>query len=125
MNTSEVGKLLGLMSLVDYRKVPDDPAERNAMIAFWLELVGDLPYADAAQAVRDHYAQSSERMMPSHVRDGVKTIRAGRLDRTPLPPAPPEIAADGRAYTEWKAEQTRRIASGDTELRALPGGGDQ
>lgn len=88
----------------------------------WHDLLGDLSFADCKDAAKT-VAQRQPFVAPSEIRDAVREIRGARLDRTPLPPAPPEIAADGRAYAEWKAEQTRRIADGETELRALPGGG--
>lgn len=122
MTGPEVGKLLGLMSLADYRKVPDDPAQRDAMIAFWLSLIGDLSYEDAVEAVRGHYAQSTERMMPAHVRAGVRSIRQERLARTPDPEIPRDLLDDPDGYRARLLEERHRIASGATGPRAIEGG---
>lgn len=121
MNAAQVGKLLGLMSLVDYRKVPEDRQERSAMIAFWLDLVGDIPYSDAERAVREHYAESTERLMPAHIRSRVREMRAQRLRLNPVPAPPAELLDDGVAYAAWLERETERIASGEAERKAIGG----
>ena len=90
MTPGDVGKLLGLMALADNRKPPDEDDEegRAAMIAFWLEMIGDLPFADCAQAVRDHYRESREWIMPADIRHRVRAIRDQRL-RVTADAAPP------------------------------------
>ena len=50
MNGDEIGRLLGLIALADNRKPPEDEEGQKAMIAFWLGMVGDLTYKDAAQS---------------------------------------------------------------------------
>ena len=83
MNVEEAGKLLALAALYDNRKVgvPD--------VMAWHRAIGDLPYADAEAAVVEHYgSDSTERLMPGHVRRRVKAMRADRLARTPLPGTP-------------------------------------
>lgn len=66
MDAGEVGKILGLMATYDHRKI----AETD--IAAWSLIIGKLPYADAKDAVLAHYAQTDQRMMPSHVVQFVK-----------------------------------------------------
>jgi hypothetical protein len=39
-----------------------------ADVLAWHEIIGDLEYADALAAVSAHYAESSDRLMPAHVR---------------------------------------------------------
>lgn len=118
MTPKETGKLLGIAALYDARKVD------AAVVVAWHEIVGDLPFADAEAAVKAHYAESTERLMPAHVRERVRAIHADRLARNPVPDAPREIASDPAAYLRWRNEQTQRIASGEPALRALPGGGE-
>lgn len=113
MNATEAGKLLGLMALYDYRKTG------KAEVAAWLQVIGDLRYADAEQAVLGHYRESRDRMMPADVRDRVKALREERLRTTPLPPPPAELTGDPAAYNEWLRTEQKRIADGPSELRAL------
>jgi hypothetical protein len=114
MTPGEVGKLLGLMALADNRKPPDeaDREGRQAMIFYWLEMIGDLTYADCAQAVRDHYRDSREWIMPADIRRRVRAIRDARLARTRLPAPAPEIADDTTAYREVLADTIRAAADG-------------
>ena len=121
MTGDEVGKLLGLMALADNRKPPEDDEGRAAMIAFWLSMIGDLAYADAARAVQEHYRETREWIMPSDVRQRVKAMRAARLNVTPIPPPPPELLADPAAYRKYLRESARRIADGQPPLRAIGG----
>jgi hypothetical protein len=123
MTPGEVGKLLGLMALADNRKPPDedDTEGRQAMIRFWLEMIGDLTYADCAQAVRDHYRESRDWVMPADIRRRVKAIRTARLNAVPEPVPPPELLEDTDAYREWLRLETKRIADGKPPLRAIGG----
>lgn len=115
MTPKETGKLLGFAALYDARKV--DPAVTVA----WHQVLSDIPYADAEAAVRAHYAESPDRLMPAHVRSRVRSIQAERLRQNPLPPPPPELVDDGPAYARWIENETRRIASGDPGRPAIGG----
>jgi hypothetical protein len=123
MTPGEIGKLLGLMALADNRKPPDedDKEGRAAMIAFWLEMIGDLTYADCALAVRDHYRESREWIMPADIRLRVRRMRDARLKTVPEPVPPPELLEDDEAYCEWLRLETKRIADGKPDLRAIGG----
>lgn len=121
MNGDEIGKLLGLMALADNRKPPEDDEGRAAMIAFWLSMVGDLAYADAAEAVRDHYRESRQWIMPSDIRQRVAAIRGERLRLNPVPPPPPELLDDPDAYRKHLRESAKRIGDGEPELRMIGG----
>lgn len=72
MNPGEVARLLAACAMYDFRTVekPD--------VAAWAHVIGDLDYDDAMEAVRRHYQAQTDRMMPAHVRQGVKTIREER-----------------------------------------------
>lgn len=115
MTLEEVGKLLGFAALYDSRKVdvPD--------VVAWHRIIGELPYADAEQAVTEHYAASRERLMPADVCQGVKRIRDARLKAVPEPVPPPELLEDADAYREWLRKETKRIADGKPDLRAIGG----
>jgi hypothetical protein len=47
----------------------------------WHAVVGDLPFADAQQAVFAHYAESREWIMPADVRQRVKRKQRDEADR--------------------------------------------
>lgn len=121
MDANEVGKLLGFMALADNRKPPEDDEGRKAMIAFWLGQVGDLDYADASQAVQDHYRDSREWIMPADIRRRVKAIRADRLARKPLPAPPAEVADQPGRYQQIVAANVKRIADGFAPPPAIGG----
>jgi hypothetical protein len=116
---NEVGKLLGLMALADNRKPPEDDEGRKAMIAFWLGMVGDLTYADAAQAVAAHYRESRDWIMPSDIRSRVNEVRRERLKNAPALDPPREVADDPAAYVAWLAGARKKIADGQPALRAV------
>lgn len=133
MNGDEVGKLLGLMALADNRRPPEDDEGRKAMIAFWLRMVGDLNYRDAAASVEAHYRESPERIMPSHIRERVRVIRQARLDAAGPTEIPQELAGRPIEARDWLqrvrdaiadgAEPERAIALADAAARAAIGGG--
>lgn len=51
----------------------------------WAEALGPVDKADALQAVADHYATQTRRVMPADVLAGVKRIRTERVTRDPEP----------------------------------------
>jgi hypothetical protein len=121
VDADQVGKLLGLMALADNRKPPEDDEGRRAMIAFWLGQVGDLAYADAAEAVQAHYRDSREWIMPADIRRRVKAMRADRLARKPLPAPPAEVADQRGRYQQIVAANVKRIADGFAPPPAIEG----
>ncbi len=62
-------ELLTFASTYDYRRTGDADVES------WHLAVGDLDFDDAKQAVVAHYRNTADRMMPFHLREGVKAIR--------------------------------------------------
>lgn len=116
MNAKECGKLLAQMAAYDYRDVD------AVIVGSWLQVVGDLPYDDARAAVLAHYAASSERMMPAHLRQRVRAMRADRLARA-IPEAPPaELADQPGRYRQAIQAGIRRIADGFRPPKAITAG---
>lgn len=123
MTDEDVLKLLALMSMADNRKPPrkDDPEGAKLVIDFWLGMIGDLAYSDCAAAIQAHYQESREWIMPADIRRRVKSARSARLSALPEPVPPPELLEDDGAYREWVRKETKRIADGKPDLRAIGG----
>lgn len=77
MNKAEVVLLLTFAATYDYRKT--GPAD----VESWHLALDDLDFDDAKQAVVAHYRNTADRMMPFHVRQGVKAIREERRRHEP------------------------------------------
>ena len=115
MTPDETVDLLTLVQSYDRRTVGE------ADVAAWHLAIGDQPYADAQNAVIAHYRESREWIMPADIRQRVREIRQGRLDITPVPPAPPEVAANPDAYRKWRGDWRKKIADGDFVRPAVGG----
>lgn len=77
MTPGDTARLLAACAMYDFRSVEVSDT------AAWHHVIGDLDYDDAMEAVRRHYQASTDRMMPAHVRLGVKAIREERRRREP------------------------------------------
>lgn len=72
MNAEEVAKVLAKIRLGDNRET-----SREALLE-WIDNIGDLEFADAIEAVRMHRRESTAYLMPAHIRENVKAIKAAR-----------------------------------------------
>lgn len=112
MDKSDVVLLLAFAGTYDYRKTGD------ADIEAWYLAVGDLDFEDAKQAVVAHYRSTDVRMMPFHVRQGVKAIRAERRRQEPSEalelPSPFEEDMNRQVRMEAGAAQVRDVLAAIT-----------
>ena len=93
MNADEMGLLLAKCASYDRRKTGE------AEVIAWLQVLGDLRYADCEQAVIGHYAETREWIMPADIRIRVKEARHQRIkDAGGIPAPPPELLDDPAAY---------------------------
>lgn len=92
MTIDEAVDLLTAAAAFDRRTV----GEADAIA--WHAAVGDLTLNDCRAAVVAHYTETTEWLMPAHVRGRVKEIRAKRLQDTEIPPPPPELLDNPPAY---------------------------
>jgi hypothetical protein len=106
MDKHQMIDLLSMVAAFDKRKVGQTEVEA------WFMAVGKLNLDDARQAVAEHFATSTDYLMPVHVAQGVKRIRADRLDRAPAMPPPVEIVDNSRDVLGWLHRQIRDIADG-------------
>lgn len=72
MNLQETTDLLVRIQIIDNRRFEE------ATVLAWHELVADLDFPAAVEAVRLHFRESTAYLVPAHVRQGVERImRAG------------------------------------------------
>lgn len=72
MNLSETALMLGQMQAYDQRTVGESD------VIAWHALLADAPFEDCQEAVRRHYAENTDRIMPAHVRRIVRGIHGER-----------------------------------------------
>lgn len=72
MTRAEVAMLLSAAAGRDQRTIGE------ADVMAWHEDIGDLNYADSREALVRHYRNSTDRVMPAHIRRLVKAIREER-----------------------------------------------
>lgn len=112
MTPAEAGVLLAGITVFDNRK-PGTPEEAQRTMTLWATALHDISLADAGQAVTEHFATSTEYLMPAHIRAIVKRIRAKRIDEHPPLTPPPELDGDQARTTAWLRETKRRIGDGE------------
>lgn len=97
--------MLTACALFDNRTISDLTAKA------WSKAIAPIvTYSDAVEAVADHYAESSEWIMPADINRRVRAIRRTRTAAL-APPAPPEPLTADRDLA-WRREYTRVIGDG-------------
>jgi hypothetical protein len=91
----------------------------------WFVLLSDLTYEDCMEALVAHVRESPF-VSPAEIRQGVKKLRARRMEAFgPIPDPPAEVAADPSLFHPWLAQAKQRIADGEVtkpeQLGVLPG----
>jgi hypothetical protein len=102
----EIIDLLTLAAAVDSRDVS------QADVAAWHMVIGALPFADALQALVEHYRKSRFSVMSADLRQGVKAIRRTRLEHAPIPAPRPELTDSPSQYHSELQRMIREIADG-------------
>lgn len=118
MTRDEVVDLLSLAAARDRRTVG------KADVMAWHQDIGDLPFADAREAIGIHFRESTDWLMPAHVRRIVARLRdeRGGVPGPGLSPAIPDADPDDvPAYLAAVREQRTRAADGH-EVPALDAG---
>jgi hypothetical protein len=113
MTPDQIIDLLTTAAAFDRRTVGD------ADVIAWHAAVGDLPFADAQAAVVQHYAESTDWLMPAHVRKLVRRIRELRIAAQPIPDPGAELAADPAAFRQALRSSIASIADGFDVGRAI------
>ncbi|GGH34015.1 hypothetical protein [Microbacterium album] len=76
MNIQQTNELLLRIQVIDNRQIGD------STVLAWHELVADLDYDVAVEAVRMHRMESKEYLVPAHVRANAERIRLAGIERT-------------------------------------------
>lgn len=95
MNPSEAALVLGVAAAFDRRTV----GEADALA--WSAALPDVTADEARQAVVDHYRDSSDWVMPSHVRRLALAARRAARAAVPHVDPPPALADDPRTEQAW------------------------
>ena len=72
MNLPETGLMLAQMQAYDQRTVGESD------VIAWQALLVDAPFEDCQEAIRRHYSENTDRIMPAHVRRLVRDIHGER-----------------------------------------------
>ena len=75
MNIEQTAVILAKVAALDNRN------DTDAAILAWHEVIGDLDYFDALEAVAIHRRESTEYLMPAHIRAIVARLRSERSQR--------------------------------------------
>ena len=111
MNAEETGRVLAKCASYDRRKIGD------ADVIAWFQVLGDLPYDDCIAAVIGHYSDTTDWIMPAHVRRRVRDMRDQRLNAMEIPEPPRELAGNPPAYRAAIRAAAQAIADGrDPEI---------
>lgn len=92
MTPAEVTALLGVCSAFDNRK------PNAEMVQAWTAAMGDLSFIACRDAVVAHFQESSDWIMPSHIRGRVRRERATRIANDEVLELPPHDPDDTQAH---------------------------
>lgn len=73
MNKTEMAKLLTMASAIDNRKIGTETVEA------WFMVIGDIEFEIAVEALKTHFNDSSEYLIPNHIRVLATKIEKHRL----------------------------------------------
>lgn len=110
MNLFETAQMLAQMQAYDQRTVGE------ADVIAWQALLADAPFEDCQEAIRRHYAEETDRIMPAHVRRLVRDITR---ERQMSPWAPGQFGVPReQAYPEVKQVDVANLTGAVRELLA-------
>lgn len=114
MTPAEAQVLLSMAAAFDNRKPDPDAAKA------WAAALDGLPFEDCRAALIEHYANTTDWIMPAHITTIVKRRRAKRISQADIPPPPnPD---DPAAYIADLKASRERAATGHPPPPALPPG---
>lgn len=117
MNRSETALLLGSIAARDQRTIGETD------VLAWHEDLGDLEFGDARSAVSRHFRDSTDRIMPAHIRRQVKIIRQehrASAEVAALPPGRFEDDPDRDARIRRNIEKIQKLLADIADKRSIP-----
>ncbi|GAA2696433.1 hypothetical protein [Actinoplanes palleronii] len=117
MTRSEIALLLGAAAARDQRTIGD------ADVLAWHEDLGDLDFSDARAALGRHFRESTDRLMPAHIRRLVRIIRDERRASSVVTALPPGKTQDDPDRAERIARNKARLSAVMAQIaakRAVP-----
>jgi hypothetical protein len=117
MNRSEIALLLGAVAARDQRTIGETD------VLAWHEDLGDLDFADARTAVSRHFRDSTDRIMPAHIRRQTRSIRDERRASAivrELPPGRFEDDPDRDERIRVNVDRIRELLAEILAKRSVP-----
>ena len=112
MRLTETGQLLALISAYDNRNFNEETT------AAWYDLLAPYTLAEAKHAVKSHYAESRDWLMPADVLRIIKTERRRRLAKVEtIVPSRADMTTTAAELATTKA-LSKAIASGELTAEA-------
>lgn len=112
MRLTETGQLLALISAYDNRNFNEETA------AAWYDLLAPYTLAEAKHAVKKHYTESRDWLMPADVLRIIKTERRNRLAKVEtIVPSRADMTGTAAELATTKA-LSKAIASGELSPEA-------
>jgi hypothetical protein len=114
MNKLEISKLLTVVSTYDNRKIATETVEA------WFLVLGDISFEEASEAIVMHFKDSTNWLLPAHIRTNVRIIRdrkerEARIKRPRLEGPIPDYEFDRQEHEEMVRklikEREREIAN--------------
>jgi hypothetical protein len=112
MNRSEIAMLLGACAARDQRTVGDMD------VMAWLDDLGDLDFQDAREAVSMHFRESTDRIMPAHIRKLCRIVRDKRRAGQEVAKLPPGKTQDDPLRAASIARNRERMSKLMAEIAA-------
>lgn len=107
MRLTEAGEVLELISTYDNRRVTAEVSTA------WYDLLNPYTLAEAKHAVKKHFYESTDYLMPAHVVKTIKAERKARLARVgTIAPGRADMA-DAGAELRTTKELSKAVASGE------------
>jgi hypothetical protein len=112
----ETSQILALCAAYDSRTVG------RADILAWHDVIGDVAYADAMQAVKDHYRDHRERITVADIRDRVRAMRLARVENLEDVDLVRDVDPDDPHWTRILQARRRAVLDGTPleQAKAIP-----
>lgn len=95
-----------MVAAFDRRRVGEED------VLAWQAVLGWSRFEDCVEAVKEHFTESRDWLMPADIVKRVRKMREARLKATAMPPPPLDVADDAERYLAWAKRTQTAIADG-------------